>query len=259
MHAMRTASARLGGAFTCARAAQLLGESPLLIYPRGNGLTDRIIQAELDRLKIETLPFPSHPDPALSVVWIAGPEVDRSFTSRLDFWAVRDHAPAIPEAAWVHVPGLRERLGYMDRLRDARSRGAKISVSMSSDPDLWKEDQHEVTLDYILIDSDLLFLNQQEAVTAWGSEARARKDLARLEKDYVLTRGPLGAVGRLRGRDVEVSLDPAKSRKFANTTGAGDVLATAVLHGLLEDQDPQEILKAGCAAALRHLEGTLGL
>jgi ribokinase len=99
-----------------------------------------------------------------------------------------------------------------------------------------------------LIGSDLLlFANRDEArvLTGRREPRAAAEQLSALVGRAVVTGGSSGATWSERGLLVEV---PATATEVADSTGAGDAFAAAVLAGYLRGGDPAVALRAGHAA-----------
>ena len=77
----------LGGALNTASVAKALGARVALISPRGDGLTDLMIRAAVQRLGVEDHPWPGPPDPGITLV--RSTPHDRAFIS-----AIAPGAPA---------------------------------------------------------------------------------------------------------------------------------------------------------------------
>lgn len=95
----------LGGALNTASVAAALGLRVTLCVPMGGGIVDQAVAALAERLGITLAPMAAPDNPAVSLVF--SDTHDRAFVSaaRLDALA---HAQPLPDAAWVHVPGLEE-------------------------------------------------------------------------------------------------------------------------------------------------------
>ena len=149
---------RLGGALNTASVARALGAATRLAYPRGGGLTDVAVAAQLDRLGIAATTWAVGDDPAISLVFRdAG---DRAFVSASDFAGLA-RCPPLPAARWIHVAGLREAEAVAPRLTEARARGTRVSVSASWATDLLDALHREQSRPW-----DTLFVNAKELARA---------------------------------------------------------------------------------------------
>jgi len=239
---------RPGGALNTAAVARALGTESLIIHPSGGGLTDIALAHYVSALGIRTLNIPASPDPAVSIVF-SGVH-DRSFISSADCDSL-GRCPRLPECEWVHVPGIREARILSDRLKEARDRGTKISISGS-----W----HPGELDRLCtIDDepwDLLFLNAAEAERAAGSIDEAGHRLQGSAAGIIVTRGPSGSRGFFPGGEINVK---ATEVDVKDSTGAGDAFCAGFLSALMRNRGPEKAMEFASRVASRQLSLTGGV
>jgi sugar/nucleoside kinase (ribokinase family) len=230
---------RLGGALNTASVARALGAATRLAYPRGDGLTDVAVAAQLDRLGIAATTWAVGDDPAISLVFRdAG---DRAFVSASDFAGLA-RCPPLPAARWIHVAGLREAEALAPRLTEARARGARVSVSASWATDLLDALHREQARPW-----DTLFVNAKELARAAGATGAppSWRAIAGAADEIIVTDGAGAAL--YRGAEVvEIDSDPAE---VVDATGAGDAFVAGVLAGRLRGADDRAALALGVAAA----------
>ncbi len=231
----------VGGALNTASIAHALGMPVVLAYPSGSGLTDRMASAMIEGLGFVSLTWDGRDDTAVSVV-IDGPG-DRAFVSSADFAAL-ESCPELPVSSWIHVPGLREANILGHRLRAARARGARISVSAcwaTEELDALSRSTHEW---------DLLFLNEVEAKRAAGSIEEAPARLGGAAPNIIVTRGRDGAFGVVGGEAFSV---PARRIDVKRATGAGDAFAAGFLSAYARGATPLRAAEVGTEVAARRL------
>lgn len=232
----------LGGALNTASVAAALGLQVGLAYPRGQGLSDEAIAQRIEQLGIASLTWPAGNDPAVSLVF-SGAD-DRSFVSAANFAALST-SPALPDARWIHVPGLLEAHYLAEPLARARANGARISVSGSWAPiELARLGRFSHT------PWDLLILNDKEAVLAGGSAQQAPERLQGAATSVIVTTGAQGAFGWLEGRPVRAAAVLSAAQDF---TGAGDAFCAGLLASLLRGSGGDAALHLGCQVAARLL------
>jgi sugar/nucleoside kinase (ribokinase family) len=158
----------------------------------------------------------------------------------------------VAEAAAVYLEGyLLDSPGTFDAMERAvaiaKEAGVLVAVSLS-DPFL--VERHGDAL-HELVDgrADLLFANEEEARRFTGAAdlAGALEALSRPGLTAAVTLGPAGAVlldGHLRARVKAWSVGPVD-----DTTGAGDLFAAGVLHGLVHGAPLELAGKLGALAA----------
>lgn len=231
----------LGGALNTASVARALGQSVVLAYPSGHGITDRAASTMLRELGLPSLTWDARSDTAISLV--LNGDGDRSFLSFADFDAIAS-CPQLPPSTCIHVPGLREARLLVDRLEEARARGSLISVSGG-----WAPDELERLADEPHT-WDFLFLNEVEAEHSAGSAQEAPDRLARAARNVVVTRGAKGALGRVEGEWFEV---PARPVEKIDATGAGDAFVAGFLAGHLNGRTAAEAAALATEVAARQL------
>lgn len=231
----------LGGALNTASVARALGQSVVLAYPSGHGLTDRAASSVLRDLGLPSLTWDARADTAISLV-LDG-DGDRSFLSFADFDAL-EACPQLPPSACIHVAGLKEARLLAHRLQDARSQGSLISVSGG-----WAPEELETLADEPR-PWDFLFLNEVEAEHAVGSAQEAPERLARTAANVVVTRGSKGALGRVGGEWFEV---PARPVDTIDATGAGDAFVAGFLSAHLKGRTAAASAALATEVAARQL------
>jgi len=234
---------RLGGALNTASVARALGAATRLAYPRGDGLTDVAVAAQLARLGLEAATWAVADDPAISLVF--RDTGDRAFVSAADLAGLAA-CPPLPAARWIHVAGLREAEAVAPRLAEARARGARISVSASWAPDLLDALHREQGRPW-----DALFVNGKELARAAAAagEPEPWRAVAGAAAEIVVTSGA-GATLHRDGGEVHVASDPIE---VVDATGAGDAFVAGFLAGRLRGADDRDALALGVAAARRIL------
>jgi sugar/nucleoside kinase (ribokinase family) len=237
-----------GGAANTASVAAALGLQVTLCAPAGCGIADLALRALAERLGIALDALPSSDDPAISLVFADARE--RTFVSAADFSAL-ERLKHLPEAPWIHVPGLEEAARLAGPLARARAAGSRVAVSGSWQPGrlaqlAW---QPEVLW-------DLLVLNDKEAEAACGDVAQAPRMLAACARSVVVTLGAAGAFGVFDGAPVRVA---ARAVEVLDPTGAGDAFCAGLLAALMRGLAPAAALRFGASAASHLLQQAGGL
>jgi len=141
------------------------------------------------------------------------------------------------------------RAAMKEAIRIAREAGRQVAFTLS---DVFCIDRHGDDFRQMVLDGtiDILFANENELKALWKTD-----DLeAALEKTrpqvgvVVVTRGEHGALA-LRGGE-RFTVDARPIERVVDTTGAGDLFAAGVLHGLARDMPMDAALAQGsiCAA-----------
>jgi sugar/nucleoside kinase (ribokinase family) len=127
----------------------------------------------------------------------------------------------------------------------AQKAGVKISVTFS---DVFVTQVFRESLLYVVKNCDLLFCNENEALSFTGKEnvADAMSDLASLCPNVIITLGSKGAKVNWEGKIYEISPFPSNP---IDSTGAGDMFAAGFLYGIIYFNDPVRAGNLGSLAA----------
>jgi sugar/nucleoside kinase (ribokinase family) len=234
---------RLGGALNTSSVAAALGVDVVLVHPAGDGLTDLSTSYFTLLLGVPCQKFDARPDPAISIVYHS--EEDRSFLTSADYQALGG-CPDLPPARWIHVPGLVEARLLRHRLREARSRGSRISVSGSWAP---------MELEQLrLIDDDpwdLLVLNSDEAFYAAGGGEGSMEEISDAARNIIVTDSEAGAFGVIEGEFLSV---PPVKADSSDTTGAGDAFCAGFLAAEINGLSPRDSMEMAVQTASRKIQ-----
>ena len=233
---------RVGGAMNVPSVLRALDAPVRLATPLGSGIAGKLLRSLAEDLKLPLLEWPSTRDASVSVVFHE--EGDRAFLSTADFAALEAVAE-LPPVGWLHVPGLREARSLQRALSLARQRGTRISLNASWDPSGF-----ELLLGGDALSSDLLVMNELEAIELAGSPDEALRLFSQKTPSVVITLGSGGAVGVFSGRRLEVS---ARSIEILDPTGAGDAFCAGLLAAVERGLPPETGLEWGTEAAARIL------
>jgi sugar/nucleoside kinase (ribokinase family) len=229
----------MGGVFNTALAARRLGIPGVqAAFPQGEGLSDLIMQAVYQRFSIATFTWAARSDPAISLVF--NDNHDRSFLSSCDHQAL-GRCPHLPQAKWLHFPGLLELVAMRRHAKKARDSGTPVSVSGSWLPEKLKN--------FELYNGcwDVLFLNEKEAACISSDIAQLIKKLDAFERTVIITRGAMGAVACVKAKEYHFRSEASPAVK--TTVGAGDAYAAGYIAGLLKKSEPDECLQIAHDAA----------
>lgn len=230
-----------GGEMNAASVAAALGVDVTLVHPAGGGVIDLAAAALMERLGIRSVPWPSRPDPFLSLVLSDG--CDRAFLSAGDNECLAA-MPEIPVAPWVHVGGVKEAYTVPHRVAEVRARGAKVAVT-----GCWSAPHLEQLGRERSRPFDLLVVNRREAERATDAPAEeAPERLQGAAADVIVTDGSQGAFGRIDGVELRVSALPVA---VIDLTGAGDAFATGLVVGRLRGLPPARALDFAARVASR--------
>ncbi len=184
------------------------------------------------------------------------PDGERTMNTFLGISTDLDDGEVDPEviraAAIVYLEGYlfdrpEAKAAFRQALAIAKSAGRRVALTLS---DSFCVNRHRAEfLDLIRSGIDILFANESEIMSLYettdfeAAAAQAGRDVPLA----VLTRSGKGSELHERGRVVRVAVDPVS--KVVDTTGAGDLYAAGVLHGLATGKDLETAGRLGSIAA----------
>lgn len=156
---------------------------------------------------------------------------------------------ALADSKYLYIEGYlvtsdSARSAAIEAIRVAKEKGVKVALTLS-DPSMvefFKDGMSEIIGDGV----DLLFCNQEEALTWTGAETvdQAAQKLQSIAQQFCITLGAEGAL-IFDGKDyINIAPHPVKA---IDTNGAGDMFAGAFLYGLSHGMSETE---AGNLASL---------
>jgi sugar/nucleoside kinase (ribokinase family) len=239
-------SLTVGGALNTASVAHALGLSVSLAYPAGAGLADRAIASVVDSLGIEVVVWQCADDPAISLVQAGAG--DRAFVSAANFDALTA-CPALPNASWLHVPGLYEARALETQLACAVEAGSRVSLAGSWAPALLDDRDALFGLPW-----QLLVLNDDEAkrLTGCADAEAACKRLATRDRDVVITSGQQRIIASFGQAPYSIAPSLCTSAEI-DTTGAGDAFCAGLIAALLDQRTPNDALRFASDVAARSV------
>lgn len=156
---------------------------------------------------------------------------------QLSLGALRGHSHLHMTSYFLQT-GLRPSFARI--LKEARLMGMSTSFDPNSDPEQkWGSDIWEV-----LAQTDVLFLNESEAMQLTGSE-RAREALKRLGSHVRCAVIKLGAKGAMAILDNKIARVHGVRVKAVDTTGAGDSFAAGFISAYVQGKPIEECLRVG--------------
>lgn len=153
----------------------------------------------------------------------------------------------IKRAKWLYIEGYKfsepastEAIQLAVKL--AKKYDTKIAVTFS---DVFIIEHFRKNLEYVVNNSELLFCNEQEAITFTGEKdgISAFHKLSEKCPNVVVTFGKNGSMIKHEGTEYKI---PSYPTEAVDTTGAGDMFAGAYFYGLIYDND---VNKAGHLAS----------
>lgn len=157
-------------------------------------------------------------------------------------------AAAIRDSRWLYIEGYlwdppSPRAASIKAMEIAKAAGVKIAYSFSDAfcVQRARDDFRSFTREYV----DLVFCNEPEALAFSQTDCvhEALTDIETLGTNIALTLGAAGSILSFHGERYQI---PAQSVPAIDTTGAGDLYAAGVLHGLCHGFP---IAKAGALGA----------
>ena len=155
------------------------------------------------------------------------------------------------DAEWIFLEGYRfdgpeSHAAFARAIHACKSAGGKVAITLS-DP-FCVERHREAFLAMIRSDVDLLVANEHELKSLYQTDV-LEWAMGRAQAEVPMTACTVGARGAFLmsgGRRVHATAMPAR---VVDATGAGDLFAAGLLHGLTAGRDMLTATRMGCIAA----------
>ncbi|MEM8570442.1 MAG: adenosine kinase [Pseudomonadota bacterium] len=196
-----------------------------------------------------------HPHETGRSMILVSPDGERSMSTYLgvsEFLAPSDiDTQQMAEADWIFLEGYRfdgpdSHAAFAKAIEACKSAGGRVAITLS-DPFCVERHRDEL-LSMIRTQTDLVVANEHELKSLYET-SDLDEAFQRAETEIPMTACTVGAKGAhllAEGQRVHV---PAKPIEVADATGAGDLFASGLLHGLLQGRDLETCLRMGCVAA----------
>jgi sugar/nucleoside kinase (ribokinase family) len=204
----------------------------------------------------DTPPAPrDHPAETGRCMVMVSPDGERSMNTYLgvsEYLAPSDIEPGQMAASeWIFLEGYRfdgpeSHAAFAKAIEATKSAGGKVAITLS-DP-FCVERHRDAFLAMIRIDIDLLVANEHELMSLYLTDD-LEKAMARAAAEVPVTACTVGARGAhvlANGTRVHA---PATKVDVVDVTGAGDLFAAGLLHGVTSGQDWLTCARMGCVAA----------
>jgi sugar/nucleoside kinase (ribokinase family) len=186
---------------------------------------------------------------------LVSPDGERSMSTYLgvsEFLGPDDVDEAqMASAAWLFLEGYRfdgpgSIAAFTKAVRAAKAAGGKVAITLS-DP-FCVERHRDEFLRMIRADVDLLVANEHELKSLYLTE-NLEVAMARAEAEIPATACTVGASGAHVLAGGERVHAPAVATRVLDATGAGDLFASGLLHGIITGRDWLTCARMGCVAA----------
>jgi sugar/nucleoside kinase (ribokinase family) len=186
---------------------------------------------------------------------LVSPDGERSMNTYLgvtEFLGPDDvDAAQMSDAEWIFLEGYRfdgpdSHAAFAKAIRAAKGAGGKVAITLS-DP-FCVERHRDAFLAMIRADVDLLVANEHELMSLYQTDdLDPAMDRAAAEIPAIAcTVGPRGA--HILAGETRVHA-PAVATRVVDATGAGDLFASGLLHGIVTGRDWLTCARMGCVAA----------
>ena len=203
-----------------------------------------------------TPPAPrEHPAETGRCMVLVSPDGERSMNTYLgvsEFLGPSDiDEEEVAGAEWIFLEGYRfdgpeSHAAFAKAIRAAKGAGGKVAITLS-DP-FCVERHRDAFLAMIRADVDLLVANEHE-LTALYETGDLETAMTRAEAEVPATACTLGAKGAFVLADGARVHAPAAEVRVVDATGAGDLFAAGLLHGIAAGRDWLTAARMGCVAA----------
>ncbi|WP_424932440.1 adenosine kinase [Amaricoccus macauensis] len=186
---------------------------------------------------------------------LVSPDGERSMSTYLgvsEFLSASDIDEAqMAQAEWLFLEGYRfdgpdSHAAFARAIRACKAAGGKVAVTLS-DP-FCVERHRDAFLAMIRTDADLVVANEHELKSLFETDDLTHA-MDRAEAEIAMTACTVGAKGAhliAGGSRVHAA---ATATSVVDATGAGDLFAAGLLHGLATRRDMLTCLRMGCVAA----------
>jgi sugar/nucleoside kinase (ribokinase family) len=146
----------------------------------------------------------------------------------------------------VHLTSYYLQKGLQPQFGEILQRAKALGLTTSFDPNSDPSDRWNSKINAVLEYTDILFVNEREAIKLTGARTAqaALRTLGEKVPCVVVKRGAKGAIAI---QDNEVFTDSGFRVKALDTTGAGDCFDAGFLSAYLMKQPPAECLRFGNA------------
>lgn len=206
---------------------------------------------------------PFHRETTGTCIVLVTPDAQRTMFTHLgcsiDLMPADIDTEAIKAAQWVYIEGYLwdvpgPRAAAMKMIETAHANGVKIACTFSDAFCVQRslENLRTITKEYV----DFVFCNEEEAKIFTGADntESALRAIRELGCGAAITRGKDGSLITINGEDHAI---PAHRVDAVDTTGAGDLYAAGVLHGLGQGRDIRAAGMLGSQAAA-HVVSVFG-
>jgi len=163
---------------------------------------------------------------------------------------------AIAEAGWLHLSGITPALSescadaVATAIDHAASAGTKVSFDVNYRARLWSAADAARQLDPLCSQADLVFVARRDAVNLWSAPAEAAACSQHLQARWggtvIVSDGGSGVTAT---DGTETIFVPSIEVEIVDRVGAGDALASGVLHQLISGDDLKGALEFGVVLA----------
>jgi 2-dehydro-3-deoxygluconokinase len=183
-------------------------------------------------------------------------------------WGLFDWGAILEEATWFHVTGItaaviEDREVLTEALAAARSAKVPVSVDLNYRSKLWPADEAGRVMTGVVKGAELLIAGEADAENLFGVKGEnfaevAKKLVDRFGVKHVagtkrttplVWRNTFGAVGFADGELFET---PTYEVEIVDRLGAGDAMASGIIHGLLDGDFLKGLQYGAAMGAIKH-------
>lgn len=183
-------------------------------------------------------------------------------------WGLFDWGAIFEEATWFHVTGItaaviEDREVLTEALAAARSAKVPVSVDLNYRSKLWPADEAGRVMAGVVKGAELLIAGEADAENLFGVKGDNFAEVAKKLADRfgvrhvagtkrttpLVWRNTFGAVGYANGELFET---PTYEVEIVDRLGAGDAMASGIIHGLLDGDFPKGLQYGAAMGAIKH-------
>ncbi|MBD3311372.1 MAG: hypothetical protein GF349_02655 [Candidatus Magasanikbacteria bacterium] len=236
-----------GNAANIAVGCKKLGLKTALITELGSDVNGDYVKKELRKMKVNTDLTKNLKNKETRYSIVLNYRGERTI---LSYHAERNYTlPKIPKCKWIYFTSMSKNYEkIVPKLLNFLEKNKEIKLAFNPGSYQMKNSMTEIKK--ILKQTDLLFVNKQEAKKITGKDEKIKKLFPYLHKKGVKTAVITdGTKGSYSSHENEIFFTPASKEKAKAKTGAGDAYASGFLSAIVYGKSIPEAMKWGTANA----------
>jgi 2-dehydro-3-deoxygluconokinase len=235
--------------------------------------TDHVTFTDDHRCGLYFLEFGASPRASSILYDRKGASIAKAKPGTSSFWGGKkpgtfDWAKVFKDAEWFHVTGItaaviEDREVVSEALHAARAAKVPVSVDLNYRSKLWPADEAGKVMAGVVKHAELLIAGEADAENLFGVTGENFAEVAKKLSDKfgvrhvagtkrampLVWRNSFGAVGYADG---ELHETPSYEVEIVDRLGAGDAMASGIIHGLLDGDFAKGLQYGAAMGAIKH-------